>query len=113
MTQSAAVSDDVVRRLITSLGFPKNRVENAITCLLHDIPPDDGRSFVERILSFKEVCQTLSLSKSGLRRIMAAGELKPIWLSPRRMGFRQKEVNSFVASRNHWGQDSESTADGR
>jgi len=100
------VSEEVVRRVVGSLGFPRERVDRAVACLL-DQPRDPKNARpVDQVLSFKETCQMLSLSKSGLRRIMAAGELQPIWLSQRRMGFRMKEVSAFITSRNHWGSDS-------
>lgn len=93
------VSEDVARRVVGSLGFPKDRVERAVACLLakEHLP---ARSIpVERVLSFKETCEALALSKSSLRRIINTGEINPIRLSKRRIGFRVQDVNAFIGSR--------------
>jgi len=91
------VSEEVVRRVIGSLGFPRDRVDQAVACLLDQAPSVTSVSC--RVLSFRETCETLSLSKSGLRRIMAAGELVPLRLSERRIGFRVSDVTAFIESR--------------
>ena len=93
------VNESVVRSVITSFGFPEERVERALACLLSKTGCDRPEVPVERVLSFREVCRVLSLSKSGLRRIINTGELKPIRLSERRIGFRVQDVNTFVQSR--------------
>jgi predicted DNA-binding transcriptional regulator AlpA len=93
-------NEDVVRRVIGSLGFPPERVDRAVSCLLAKSPALTSPLPVDRVLSFRETCQMLSLSKSGLRRIMNTGTLKPIRLSERRIGFRADDINTFVRSRN-------------
>ena len=98
-TEAPEVSETVVRRLIGSLGFPKARVEQAILCLIHgDLPAvtDWSRS---RILSAKATCATLSISKTSLYRLINDGELTPIRLSARRIGFATEDVDAFVSRR--------------
>lgn len=97
--EAPEVSEAVVRRLIGSLGFPKARVEQAILCLLHgDLPAvtDWSRS---RILSAKATCATLSISKTGLYRLIDDGELTPLRLSSRRIGFAVEDIDAFVSRR--------------
>jgi len=97
--QAPKVREEVVKGVISSLGFPEDRVEKAISCLMNGRHLDEETSGVDRILSFKEVCLTLSISKSGLRRLVDAHEIRPIRLSKRRIGFRARDVNAFIASR--------------
>ena len=92
-----AVGEDVIRRVIGSLGFSRDRVDRAVSCLLDERPAhDDG---ISRILSSKEVQQCLGISKSGLRRVMAAQDLVPIEITKRRIGFSAKDVAVFIESR--------------
>ena len=98
-TQTQEVGEDVVRRVISSLGFPPDRVERAVACLLaSESTPAGG---IGRVLSFKEVQYLLGISKSGLRRIMAAGELMPIEITKRRIGFLADNVSEFIQGRRH------------
>ena len=98
-TQTQEVGEDVVRRVISSLGFPPDRVERAVACLLtSESTPAAG---IGRVLSFKEVQYLLGISKSSLRRIMAAGELMPIEITKRRIGFLADNVAAFIQGRKH------------
>ena len=92
-------NEAVVRSVISSFGFPEERVERALACLLSKTGYERPEVPVDRVLSFREACEVLSLSKSGLRRIINAGELIPLRLSERRIGFRVQDVNAFVRSR--------------
>jgi len=94
-----AADGTVVRNIISSFGFPEERVERALACLLSENGCELPEVPVDRVLSFREVCDVLSLSKSGLRRIINTGELVPVRLSERRIGFRVQDVNAFVRSR--------------
>ena len=96
---SSTANEAVVRSVISSFGFPEERVERALACLLSKTGNERPEIPVDRVLSFREVCEVLSLSKSGLRRIINAGELAPVRLSERRIGFRIQDVNAFVQSR--------------
>ena len=98
--QAQEVSEDVVRRVIASLGFPPDRVERAVACLLASGSTPAGS--IGRVLSFKEVQYLLGISKSGLRRIMAAGALTPIEITKRRIGFLADNVSEFIQGRKHW-----------
>jgi predicted DNA-binding transcriptional regulator AlpA len=91
------VNREVIRKVIASFGFPEERVDKAITCLLGVQTPGNCCDSIERVLSFKETCKVLSISKSGLRRLVNAGEITPIRLSQRRIGFSTQEINAFVA----------------
>ncbi|OVE73994.1 hypothetical protein BVX94_02035 [bacterium B17] len=91
---NATVNEAMARRVIESMGFPRNRVDVAVSCLVSEECP-----VVDDILSFNDVCRRLSLSKSGLRRIINAGELTPIHLTQRRIGFRTQDVARFIESR--------------
>ena len=84
---------------LETMNPPEDRVENAISCLLNDTRPLKKTLSADRLMSFKEVCQALSISKSSLRRIIDAGELRRVQLSKRRIGFRVVDVNEFVSSR--------------
>lgn len=97
--KTGTVNEAVVRSVISSFGFPEERVERALACLLSKAGRERPEIPVDRVLSFREVCNVLSLSKSGLRRIINAGELTPLRLSERRIGFRVQDVNAFVQSR--------------
>jgi predicted DNA-binding transcriptional regulator AlpA len=90
---------DVIRSVIASFGFPEERVNKAIACLLGVETAEDSFGSLDRVLSFRQACQALSISKSGLRRIINAGELTPIRLSQRRIGFRTQDIKAFVANR--------------
>jgi excisionase family DNA binding protein len=93
------VSEAVVRRLIGSLGFPKARVDQAILCLIHGAPPALSDQVRSRVLSTKATCATLSISKTSLYRLIDDGELTPIRLSSRRIGFAAEDVDAFVSRR--------------
>ena len=95
--ESPEVGEDVVRRVISSLGFSPDRVERAVGCLLAREPAPDGS--IGRVLSFKEVQHLLGISKSGLRRIMGAGQLTPIEITKRRIGFLADDVSEFIQGR--------------
>jgi len=95
------INEDLVRRVICSLGFPEDRVESAVSCLMGADGTDVHAVVPDHILSLKDTCRTLSLSKSSLRRLMNAGEIRAIHLSKRRIGFRARDVNAFVESRCH------------
>ena len=99
----STANEAVVRNVISSFGFPEERVERALACLLSKNGEALPEVPVERVLSFREVCKVLSLSKSGLRRIINAGELTPVRLSERRIGFRVQDVNAFVETRRQGG----------
>lgn len=99
MTQAMQISEDVVRRVIGSLGFPADRVDRALFCLLNDGSEIRNESRVRRLLSFQEVQRTLGISKSGLRRIVEAGYLAPVDLTKHRIGFIADDVDAFIMSR--------------
>jgi len=95
--QKCSVGEDVVRRVITSFGFPTDRVERAVACLL---AIDSQREMdIDRVLSVKEVQHCLGISKSGLRRVMAARELVPIDITKRRIGFSARDLTAFIDAR--------------
>ena len=94
--QKCSVGEDVVRRVITSLGFPTDRVEQAVACLL---AVESQREIgIDRVLSPKEVQHCLGISKSGLRRVMAGRELIPIEITKRRIGFSSNDVAAFIGA---------------
>jgi len=95
--QNCSVGEDVVRRVISSLGFPTERVDRAISCLLAgEAQRETG---IDRVLSVKEVQHCLGISKSGLRRLMATHELIPIVITKRRIGFSSNDLAAFIGSR--------------
>ncbi len=95
---NTATNKDVIRSVIASFGFPEERIDKAVACLL-GVQALESSDSIERVLSFKETCQILSISKSGLRRLINAGEITPIRLSQRRIGFRTQDINDFVVSK--------------
>lgn len=105
-TQPRDVGEDVVRRVISSLGFPPDRVDRAVAGLLASGSTPAGG--IGRVLSFKEVQYLLGISKSSLRRIMAAGELTPIEITKRRIGFIADNVSEFIQGRRHRNQPASS-----
>lgn len=83
--------------VLTSLGFATERAEKAVSVLLAE--PEAERNYErKRILSVKDVCQTLSISKSSLRRLMDSGKLRAIQISQYRIGFRPRDIDAFVDS---------------
>ncbi len=53
-----------------------------------------------RVLSIREVCSRLSVSRSTLWRLTRAGDLpEPIRLSPNRVGFEEAELNHWLTLR--------------
>ena len=97
MTEAIQIGEDVVRRVIGSLGFPADRVDMAVSCLLGDERRSEGR--VSRLMSFQEVQHLLGISKSGLRRLVGAGGLAPVDLTKHRIGFIADDVDAFIKSR--------------
>lgn len=95
----AAASQDVVRGVISSFGFPAEKVDQAVSFLYDEFPANGPHGGPWQIYSFRRTCEVLSLSKSGLRRIIDSGELRPVRLSSRRIGFRSRDVQAFIASR--------------
>jgi len=50
-----------------------------------------------RVLTVDEAAKTLSISKSGLWRLMRAGRLpKPVQLTPNRVGVRSSDLERFI-----------------
>ena len=97
--KSTDVSEDVVRRVIESLGFPQERVAAAIHRLLHGNNGQDSDSRVlPAILSSQDVQRVLGVSKSTLRRILAHGSLKPVRITPGRIGFLSADVSAYIES---------------
>ena len=99
ITMKKVVDTQLVNDVLTAFGFPEERVQLAVHDLFADSPSHVSAPPIDRILTFKQVCELLSLSKSGLRRIIDTGDLKPIWLSERRMGFPQSNITAFIESR--------------
>ena len=93
------VNPQLIRDILASFGFAEERIDITVHDLFADSVNQVTAPPVDRILTFKQACELLSLSKSGLRRIMDVGELKPIWLSERRLGFRQSDIAAFIESR--------------
>ena len=93
-----SVNQDVLLGVIASFGFPDHLVQQAIACLYDRDPADDFGGSVNRVLSFKETCSILSLSKSGPRRLINKAEITPIRLSGRRIGFRLQDIQDRGAS---------------
>ena len=91
------IDPQMVRGVISSLGFPADRVERAVVLLLGD-KTDQATVDSSRLMSSREVQRLLAVSKSTLRRMISRGELKPLKITPRRMGFRADEVSAFVGS---------------
>lgn len=52
-----------------------------------------------RILRPRESCQKLGLGKTLLYELIAKGELKPIRLSARAVGFYEHELDAWLVSR--------------
>jgi len=85
--------------ILTSLGFASERVEKAVSLLMAE--PEAERNYErKRLLSSQEVQQTLSVSKSTLRRLMNSGQLHAVEIGTRRIGFRQQDVDTFINSLN-------------
>ena len=52
----------------------------------------------QRILSFKQWCQLNSISESTGRRIIRAGKVRVVQLSPRRIGIGEDDNAAFQAA---------------
>ena len=91
------VSEDVATRVIASLGFPADRVARAVALLLNERagPATAGNN---HLMSSRDVQLLLAVSKSTLRRMISRGELTPVQITPRRIGFPADEVSAFVNS---------------
>lgn len=92
--QVSDIEADVVKRVIGSLGFSSDRVERAVECLLDGAK--HGPSESRQVLSFDDVRRMLAVSRSTLRRMMAAGQLKPVQITTRRIGFLSSDVDAFI-----------------
>ncbi len=54
----------------------------------------------ERILSFQEASKRVSLGKSRLYELIAAGEFAPLLqVSKGRVGFRERDIDAWIRSR--------------
>jgi len=94
-----AVDAQLIHDILSAFGFAEERIDAAVHALFADSVQHVTTPPVDRILTFKQACELLSLSKSGLRRVIDTGELKPIDLSQRRIGFRQSDITAFVKTR--------------
>ena len=92
------INESVVRSVIASLGFPQERVEKAVACLVARAADTGDGVRSMRILSSREVQQMLSISPSSLSRLVSSGKLKPVDLTARRIGFIEEDVQNFILS---------------
>ncbi len=54
----------------------------------------------KRILSIRDVCLRLGISRSTLWRLMRSGDLpKPLQLSPNRVGLEEAELDDWLTMR--------------
>ena len=54
----------------------------------------------QRVLSVKEVCQRIGLSKATVYRLQKAGEFpRPVCLSAGRVGWRENAVDQWIRER--------------
>ena len=90
------VGEEVVRRVISSLGFPADRIEKAVLCLFAKDNDENGNTHIGRVMPFCEVQHVLGISKSGLRRLVASGSLVPVNVTRRRIGFTDSDVAAFI-----------------
>jgi prophage regulatory protein len=57
-----------------------------------------------RLLKISEVQQRTSLDASTIRRMLSRGDfVSPVQLSPSRIAFRERDVEAWIASRQHAG----------
>ena len=99
MHMKRTVDPQLIRDILGAFGFAEARIDVAVHDLFADSVEQVPAQPVDRVLTFKQACDLLSLSKSGLRRLMQAGRIRPINLSARRIGFRQTDIAAFIESR--------------
>jgi predicted DNA-binding transcriptional regulator AlpA len=92
--QTHNIDEQLIRGVIASLGFPADRVEHAVACLLNRA--ERHQSEVRQLLSFDDVRRILAVSRSTLRRMIVAGQLKPVQITARRIGFISSDIDGFI-----------------
>ena len=66
------VDAQLIRDILASFGFAEERIDTAVHDLFAESVNPVTTPPIDRILTFKQTCELLSLSKSGLRRVMDA-----------------------------------------
>jgi predicted DNA-binding transcriptional regulator AlpA len=94
--QTHSIDEQLIRGVIASLGFPPDRVEHAVACLLNRA--ERHQSEDRQLLSFDDVRRILAVSRSTLRRMIVAGQLKPVQITARRIGFLSSDIDGFITA---------------
>lgn len=66
--------------------------------LPNEAPPWTGGYRADVVLSRKQCAEQAGVSISTMKRVIARGELKPLRMSPRRVGIRRSEFMRWLAS---------------
>jgi excisionase family DNA binding protein len=53
----------------------------------------------ERLITIRETCERLTLSRTTIYRLSEAGVLPKVRLTPTRAAFRERDVDAFIGAR--------------